>query len=405
MRSGRGSQRRTSALLALALVLSLVAVPAAADPGSRLRSIQERKQKQEAKRQRLEARASVLSEKVGVLDARRARVESQVRELEAEMGALEREITSVKEDLTRAQTKLAILTEDLYVVLKDLDARTEAFKQRAIAAYMAGPTAYVDTILTSESISEMVDRQTYYESALNSDSELLAEIEKLRADTEVRRELVLEKQEEIVAAKHALEEKRVRVARIREERAAVLATRQQVLNDKQSVLANVKDKKSRAEAMLAQLERDENSIRAVLAAQAAGSSGGAVRSVGRFVWPAGGPLTSGYGMRTHPIFGDVRMHTGIDIGAPYGSAVYAADSGRVLFVGAMSGYGNVVVVDHGGIATTYNHLSSFGVSTGQSVSRGQTIAAVGCTGYCTGPHLHFEVRIGGSPVDPMPYFR
>jgi murein DD-endopeptidase MepM/ murein hydrolase activator NlpD len=100
------------------------------------------------------------------------------------------------------------------------------------------------------------------------------------------------------------------------------------------------------------------------------------------------------------------MHTGIDIGAPYGSGVFAAESGTVAFVGAMSGYGNVIVVDHGGgLATTYNHLSSFGVSRGQTVGSGATIGGIGCSGYCTGPHLHFEVRINGSPIDPMPYFQ
>ena len=100
------------------------------------------------------------------------------------------------------------------------------------------------------------------------------------------------------------------------------------------------------------------------------------------------------------------MHTGIDIGASYGAPVISADAGTVAYVGAMSGYGNVVVIDHGGgLATTYNHLSAFGVSSGQTVGRGVYIANVGCTGYCTGPHLHFEVRINGSPVDPMPYLQ
>jgi murein DD-endopeptidase MepM/ murein hydrolase activator NlpD len=117
-------------------------------------------------------------------------------------------------------------------------------------------------------------------------------------------------------------------------------------------------------------------------------------------------VTSPFGYRTHPIFGDTRLHTGIDIGAPYGAPVYAADNGTVTYVGAMSGYGNVVVVDHGGgLSTTYNHLSAFFVGTGQSVGRGQQVGSVGCTGYCTGPHLHFEVRINGTPVDPMPYLQ
>jgi murein DD-endopeptidase MepM/ murein hydrolase activator NlpD len=98
------------------------------------------------------------------------------------------------------------------------------------------------------------------------------------------------------------------------------------------------------------------------------------------------------------------MHTGVDFGAPYGTPIHAAADGVVVSVGAMGGYGNLTVVDHGNtLATLYAHQSTMYVSSGQRVSRGQVIGAVGCTGYCTGPHLHFEVRVNGNPVDPMPY--
>ncbi|MPZ74184.1 MAG: peptidoglycan DD-metalloendopeptidase family protein, partial [Nitriliruptorales bacterium] len=122
-------------------------------------------------------------------------------------------------------------------------------------------------------------------------------------------------------------------------------------------------------------------------------------------WPANGPKTSGYGWRTHPIFGTSRFHAGIDIGAGYGAAIVAADSGVVVSADSRGGYGNTVVIDHGGgMATLYAHQSSMSVSAGQSVSRGQVIGAVGSTGYSTGPHLHFEVRVNGATRDPMNYF-
>ncbi|MDQ3646794.1 MAG: M23 family metallopeptidase, partial [Actinomycetota bacterium] len=161
----------------------------------------------------------------------------------------------------------------------------------------------------------------------------------------------------------------------------------------------------------AQFQRESDQIAAILAARVAAAAADTPASVapvggGQLLWPAAGPLTSGYGYRTHPIFGDERLHTGIDIGASYGAQVIAADAGAVVFAGAMSGYGNAIVIDHGGgLATTYNHLSAFSVGSGQEVGRGAPIGAVGCSGYCTGPHLHFEVRIDGSPVDPMPYLQ
>jgi murein DD-endopeptidase MepM/ murein hydrolase activator NlpD len=397
--------------MALCLGASLVAAPAGAGTQSRLQKIQDQQKKQAEKAASLGKKREVLSTKVAQLDRLREQVESQVNELDGRLGSLQAELTGVKENLTKAQKKLSILSEELYKVLKKLDERTETFKARAVAAYMAGPTAYFDSMLTSESLSDLVDRQVYYESALDSDSQLLQDIETMRADTEARRELIIEEQERIIKAKNELEDKKILIARLREERAGALAEREQVLSSKQVVLSQVKDREGRAQAMLSQLQRDENAIRAVLAARMSSSvgtstgSGGPAPS-GQFEWPAGGPLTSSYGYRTHPIFGDTRMHTGIDIGAPYGSGVFAAESGTVAFVGAMSGYGNVIVVDHGGgLATTYNHLSSFGVSRGQTVGRGATIGGIGCSGYCTGPHLHFEVRINGSPIDPMPYFQ
>ena len=188
----------------------------------------------------------------------------------------------------------------------------------------------------------------------------------------------------------------------------MLAARKTAINEKETILSGVRSRQERLERINAQLEADSNQIQAILSAPSGGlaPSVGSPRGGGQLMWPASGPITSGFGYRIHPIFGTRTLHAGIDIGAAYGSSVWAADGGTVTFVGVMSGYGNVVVVDHGGgLATTYNHLSAFSVSSGQSVSRGQQVGAVGCTGYCTGPHLHFEVRVNGTPVDPMPYLQ
>ena len=184
------------------------------------------------------------------------------------------------------------------------------------------------------------------------------------------------------------------------------AAREAVLDEKESILHSIEKKKARFEALEDQLDAESNRIQSILNANASSATGPLPTGGGQFLWPAAGPLTSPYGWRTHPIFGDQRLHAGIDIGAPYGAPVIAADEGTVTYAGVMSGYGNVIVVDHGGgIATTYNHLSAFSVGSGQSVGRGSPIGAVGCTGYCTGPHLHFEVRVNGAPVDPMPYLQ
>ena len=123
---------------------------------------------------------------------------------------------------------------------------------------------------------------------------------------------------------------------------------------------------------------------------------------GRFIWPVNGSVGSGFGPRIHPISGGSRMHTGVDIGAPSGTPIKAADDGIVVMAGPNGGYGNWTLIDHGGgLATGYGHQSSIGVSRGQRVSTGEVIGRVGSTGASTGPHLHWEVRVNGNPVDPM----
>ncbi len=406
MRWMKGLLVHKVALVALLAAMVALAVPAAADPYDRLDEIEARREKVQAGIGRLDARADELLGKIGVVDQKVARVESEVQSLDARISDLNARIAVVKRKLTAAQLELTFLTEQLQAVLGRLDRRTDFFSERARAAYMAGPTAYVDGLLSAENFGDLIDRTAYYESALDADSRLVQEIEVLRDETETQREVVEEKRAKIIQAKMSLEADRAEVAQIRQQRASVLAARRAVLTEKRGLLGEVKSRRNAQQQILDQLDRESQQIQSLLSGQASSVSGPFPTGGGQLAWPAAGPVISGFGPRTHPIFGDTRMHTGIDIGAQYGAPVVAADDGVVVFAGVMSGYGNAIVVDHGGgLATTYNHLSAFSVSSGQRVGRQQTIGAVGCTGYCTGPHLHFEVRVNGAPVDPMPYLQ
>ena len=400
-------QRRTLTLVAVLLVgVVAAAVPALADPAERLERIQRQKEKAQARQEALAAEKQDVLARIKLLDARRQNAESKLSHFDDELARLDAKIDEVKEDLTRAQAKVALLTEDLHDVLARLDRRTEIFTDRAVAAYIAGPSAYIDSILSSDSFSDLVDRYEYYESALNADSAIVSEIQVLRDETENQRELILEKQHEISVAKRELEGSRTEMATLRRQQASVLAAKEAALSEKQQILGQVETRRRKWAALESQLDRDSDRLQALINQAASTSSGPLPSGGGQLLWPAAGSVTSGYGYRTHPIFGDQRLHTGIDIGAAYGAPVIASDSGVVTYAGVMSGYGNVVVVDHGGgLATTYNHLSAFTVGSGQSVGRGEQVGAVGCSGYCTGPHLHFEVRVNGSPVDPMPYLQ
>lgn len=401
-----GRSRVTRALLGL-LMLCVVAtaLPAAADPQDRLEDIRDKQEKVDAKIDALNAQSEDLLDRIGVLDKRRESVDRRVDALDAKLRGLQERINKVEDDLADAQHRISLLTKELQEILEDLDARTDVYSARAIAIYKAGPGVYVDGLLDSETMSELFDRVEYYRASVDADSELIAEIQVLRDETTTTREQVEAERAKIAKNKLQLERDRDEIASVRDEQAVVLAERQSVLSEKRAILAEINSRRDAQERIYAQLERDAAAITNLVAATGS-TTGTGVAPIGggQLAWPIAGTITSPYGPRTHPIFGDVRMHTGIDIGAPYGVPVYAADDGKVLFVGAMSGYGNVVVIDHGnGLATAYNHLAGFTVGTGQTVSRGSQIATNGCSGYCTGPHVHFEVRVNGAPVDPMPY--
>jgi murein DD-endopeptidase MepM/ murein hydrolase activator NlpD len=172
----------------------------------------------------------------------------------------------------------------------------------------------------------------------------------------------------------------------------------------QSTAATLEDltaAREQYEAAVAALEAESARIQGLI--QGTGSTGSG-QIGGELFWPTDGPIVSGFGYRTHPIYGTTRFHSGVDIDGACSQPIFAAEDGAVLSAGSNGGYGLATVIDHGnGLSTLYGHQSSLGVSSGQRVGRGEQIGLVGTTGLSTGCHLHFEVRVNGEPVDPVPY--
>ncbi len=408
------SRVRVSLVLVAALSLPLSAWQASAGPRDRLRTIEERQQEVDRRLDVLGARSTGLARKLNRLDEERGLQERVLAALDEDLAGLNSRIEALDAELRAAQARLTLLSGQLDDISDELTARTNTFTDRAVAAYKTGPVGYVEGFLTSQSVTDLVDRYAYYESALNSDTEMLEEIERLKRSTEIRRKLIADKKEAIAAGKERLEDNRAELELIRQQRADARAQLESAMAEKRSLLERVDGSRRRLRSLEDQLIEDSDQIEALLAAREARRAeqtptAGPVAATpdiagARFLWPTAGAVVSPFGYRVHPIFGDSRLHTGADIGGAYGAPVVAGDFGTVAFAGAMGGYGNAIVVDHGGgIATTYNHLSVFAVVSGQQVARGETLGSVGCTGYCTGPHLHFEVRVNGTPVDPMPY--
>jgi murein DD-endopeptidase MepM/ murein hydrolase activator NlpD len=272
-----------------------------------------------------------------------------------------------------------------------------------VAIYKDGDPDILSVVLDSTSFGDFLDRTEFLARISDQDNRIIVRVRTakrevtnltqqlgvLEGQAEAARDAILSKRNEVLAVKNRIVDRRDELAQARDGRAGILA--------------RVRTSRHHAEEDLAALEREQARITAqVRSAQGGGggsqSAGPIRRGSGRFIWPVNGPVVSPFGQRWG------RLHAGIDIGVGTGTPIRAAASGTVILMGPTGGYGNYTCVGHGGgISTCYAHQSRYGTSRGAHVSQGQVIGYVGCTGHCFGPHLHFEVRVNGSPVDPLGY--
>lgn len=347
------------------------------------------------------------------LEAQQAGLRKDIASAEPRREALESQLAELADLFEKAQTRLDVADARLADVQAQLDATTAELERkeralqstigkleaRAVTVYKHGPASLFELVLGAESFGELLRRFAFALRLAHADNHRVELIKRQKAAILTSWELIDD-----------LREKRAReAARVRAERNRAAGVRSVVdaqhsvvageLRAQYAQLGSIEQQKQRYIAETQQLEAESAAIAAFLGGKT--DSAPTVSPKG-MSWPVRGPVTSGYGWRTHPIFGTRRFHTGIDIGAASGTPIGAAASGAVVFAGAKTGYGNTVIVYHGGgISTLYGHMSSIGAGNGAQVTRGQSIGRVGCTGYCTGPHLHFEVRVNGNHVDPM----
>ena len=347
------------------------------------------------------------------LEAELSDVQSQMNEAQHRKELAEEQIGSVSELLRQIQSELDVALNELHAIemqqsqvnaqiqqteveltaaQKRLDERERILNKRLRDVYMHGKLNYLEVILGAKNFTDFANRLEFLKRIVSADLNLITEI---RAE----RELILQK-------KQQLEVQRQQLAKLQAEAEAKKTVVENKKQDQLIVLARLQDEKALAEASYAELQATSQDIEARIRArqQQGASAGQVVHGSGVFIWPTSGPITSPFGYRIHPIFGTQIYHSGIDIGVDTGTPIMAADSGVVVEADWLGGYGYAVVIDHGnGLSTLYGHNSELAVSPGHSVQQGQVIAYAGSTGYSTGPHCHFEVRVDGSPVDPMGY--
>ena len=398
---GRRAGLGRAAEAVLILCLLLVAGTAAGDPGTDKARI-------DGRIDTLRGRAAAADQKAGVLTEQLSAVAGQVRELEAGVRAQQARLSVLRGQLAGARARLAALdgtiarqTERLGRLRGEYRVALSRLEQRVRELYMTdGPDALA-FVLGTASFADLIDNVDLLNRIGRQDERIAARVKASRdgvADARRRTKAARVEAAHVEAAvASATSEQQGVVSRLVASRDALVAARR----DKSATLASIRDDRASTLAEIDALEEQSAALaERIRQAQQQSSSVPVVVSSGSGVlgWPVSGPVTSGFGLRWG------RMHEGIDIAVAEGTPVRAAGAGTVIYAGWMGGYGNLVVVDHGnGLSTAYAHNSSLGVGVGQSVTAGQVVSYSGNTGNSTGPHVHFEVRVNGSAVDPLGY--
>ena len=316
--------------------------------------------------------------------------EKRILDEEAEAAIAEHEACKAELDATEA--RLEENEEKLKKTQADYEDKTEKLGKRVRDIYINGQISYMDVLFGAKDFSDLMTRMDLLKRVIKQDYDLVQLVLAEKADIE-RTKSSLEKDKAV----QVQQEEKARVAR--DEREIKVAKRKALLdrmkNDKAVIDAQY-DELMAASKQVEEMLRRSSYVSAAPAAVGGGS--------GAMLWPMAGPVTSEFGWRIHPITGTQKFHSGVDIGGDYGQPIAAAQGGTVEYAGWISGYGNAVIISHGGgISTLYGHCQSLAVGVGQQVSRGETVAYCGSTGNSTGPHCHFEVRQGGEPISPYSF--
>jgi murein DD-endopeptidase MepM/ murein hydrolase activator NlpD len=282
---------------------------------------------------------------------------------------------------------------------KDLSGHYERYGRRLRALYEAGPASYLEIIFTANSFSDLVVRAELLQRLMASDVKMVNEVKEYQSRVQAEKA-------RIEGTKQELEQRQAEIAGLQRKSQSETNDIRAKVSERSAKLRRIQNERKAYEQALDELEATSRKLESFIRGNSRKGPSTAQASSKGMIWPVRGPITSPFGWRFHPILRTNRFHSGYDIAVRSGTSVAAAASGTVILAGWAGGYGKAVIIDHGGnISTLYGHNSTLLVSEGQSVKAGQIIAKSGSTGLSTGPHVHFEVRKSGEPVDPGPWLR
>lgn len=377
-------------LVVLAL-LGVQVAPAGADP--------------RAERQQARERKAQLARELDGLRASEDELTDALRALDEQMLAQAAEVDGARQAVAAAENEVAEAERQVADTGQRIDGLTEAVVQRAVESFIRPAGDPMEDMVQSRDITEAARKRALLAQVAARDDDVIDELNAAKEDFEVSRAQADAARVKADDRRAETEGRMAELATTREEQARLardLETRASEVSNEIAAQARSEDELTRIIAE-AEAKAAAEARRRRAASSSSGSGGGGIVGVtsdgrvggGGCIWPARGTVTSGFGNRWG------RLHAGIDVAAPTGTPIWAAKAGSVIFAGQQSGYGNVVIISHGGgLTTLYAHQSQISASQGQDVAQGDTIGAVGSTGRSTGPHLHFETRYGGSPRDP-----
>ena len=391
--------RRIAVLIAAAAVVALC-VPVAFGQSlwDRKNAVDQRIDGLHDSIERAKAQEGVLSTEISDASSRIDALAGDIDVLSDRLTALESDLAAHRSRLSRLEARLREQVATLQRLTQQHAVAQRRLEERLVELYESNEATELEILLQAQSFSDLLEQLDYFRAIGQQDKDIADTIKRLQGEMRVAKQQTAATKTDVAEATAVLakktEEERAARAALLARQAALAAAR----DSKESLLTDVKQQRHADEEDLETMQAASAAIAAQLVGSGAGSGGGGgAPSSSGFIWPVSGPVTSGFGWRWG------RMHEGIDIGAACGTPIRAAASGTIVYAGWMDGYGNIIIIDHGGgMGTAYGHQSAIYVG-GGSVSQGQTIGAVGSTGHSTGCHLHFEVRVNGTPVNPLSY--
>lgn len=355
----------------------------------------------ESKREQVEDKKQV----EGVLSTTIQRYDNRIDSLQGEINGTEQQLSGVQQELDAKRAELLRVRDELEVARDQLErARAKlvlargALADRLVELYKADQPDALTVVLEADGFDDLLERTEFLERISDQDRDIVERVRALKARTE-REEARLAELEQIKQqAAEIVLSRRNEIAASRDRLAAAQGELVSVRNNRRGALDEVRSSRVRLEGDLEDLEATQAQVQQQLMGSAAPAAGPIRQGTGSLIWPINGTVTSPFGMRWG------RLHAGIDIAAPEGTPIRAADSGSVVLAAYTGGYGNYTCIQHdSSLSTCYAHQSGYATSSGASVSQGQVIGYVGNTGASFGAHLHFETRVGGAPVDPFGY--